>query len=183
MSEGSAAPPIVSVVGKKKSGKTTLVERLVAELVRRGRRVGTIKHGHEFDLDREGTDSWRHRAAGSRRTVLAGPDGCAVIGSWPDGAPAGPDALAARHLYDMDVVVVEGFKAAQLPKIEIFRRAAHADPVFPPGSPGSERLIAVVTDDSDYARRVACPAFDADRPDLAAALADLLESGPASRGP
>jgi molybdopterin-guanine dinucleotide biosynthesis protein B len=169
------APPLVSIVGKKKSGKTTLIERLVAELVARGWRVGTIKHGHDFDLDTEGTDSWRHRAAGSERTVLAGPDGCAVVGSWPGGHPVGPLELAARHLHDLDLVVVEGFKAEDVPKIEIFRRAAHPEPVFWPGSEDAARLIALVTDDPEHARSVRCPTFDADAPDLPARLADLVE--------
>ena len=170
----TGAPRVVSVVGKKKSGKTTVVERLVAELVRRGLRVGTIKHGHDFDLDTEGTDSWRHRAAGSERTVLAGPDGCAVVGSWPGGREAGPEEIAARHLGDLDLVVVEGFKSAPVPCIEIFRRAAHPQPVFPPGSSGHRRLLAVVTDDPAYGRTVECPALEADLPDLAARLADLV---------
>jgi molybdopterin-guanine dinucleotide biosynthesis adapter protein len=176
VTERSGPPPIVAVVGKKKSGKTTLVERLVAELVRRGRRVGTIKHGHDFDLDTEGTDSWRHRAAGSARTVLAGPDGYAVVGTWPGGRALGPRELAARHLDDLDVVIVEGFKAEDVPKIEIFRRAAHAEPVFPPGSEGAARLIAVVTDDPAHARPVSCPALDADAEDLPARLGDLVDA-------
>ena len=171
----SGAPPIVSIVGKKKSGKTTVIERLVAELVRRGHRVGTIKHGHDFDLDTEGTDSWRHRAAGSERTVLAGPDGCAVVGSWPAGRPVGPVEIAARHLSDLDVVVVEGFKAEDIPKIEIFRKSAHAEPVFAPGSEGAGRLLAVVTDDADHARASACPTFDPERSDLSVELAEIVE--------
>jgi molybdopterin-guanine dinucleotide biosynthesis protein B len=172
----TSTPPVVSIVGKKKSGKTTLVEALVAELVRRGLRIGTIKHGHHFDLDTPGTDSWRHRSAGSARTVLAGPDGFAVVGSWPGGVPAGPLELAARHLGDLDLVVVEGFKAEPVPKIEIFRRAAHADPVFPPGSEGAERVVAVVTDDPSYGASVDCPWFEAQAPDLAARLADLVQA-------
>ena len=164
------------MVGKKKSGKTTVIVALVAELVRRGHRVGTIKHGHHFDLDTEGTDSRRHRDAGAERVVLAGPEGFAVIGTWPDREPAGPRELAARHLHDMDVVLVEGFKGEDVPKIEIFRRAAHAEPVFPPGSAGSERLIAVVTDDPAYAAGLPWPHFELDRPDLAERLADLIEA-------
>jgi molybdopterin-guanine dinucleotide biosynthesis protein B len=176
VSEPERSPPIVAIVGKKKSGKTTLIERLVAELVRRGRRVGTIKHGHHFDLDTEGTDSWRHRAAGSVRTVLAGPDGYAVVGAWPDDRPLGPRELAGRLLPDVDLVVVEGFKAEDIPKIEIFRKTAHAEPVFPAGSAGARRLIALVTDDSEHARGVECPVFDPDLPDLPRLLADLLET-------
>jgi molybdopterin-guanine dinucleotide biosynthesis protein B len=171
----SGPPPIVSIVGKKKSGKTTLIERLVAELVRRGHRVGTIKHGHDFDLDTEGTDSWRHRAAGSARTVLAGPDGYAVVGTWPGGRALGPVELAARHLDDLDVVIVEGFKAEDVPRIEIFRKAAHAEPVFPPGSAGAARLIGVVTDDPAYGASLSCPVLAADAEDLPGRLADLVE--------
>lgn len=159
----------------KKSGKTTVIVGLVAELVRRGHRVGTIKHGHDFDLDTEGTDSWRHRHAGAERVVLAGPEGFAVVGSWPQGRPAGPAELAARHLADLDVVVVEGFKGEDVPKIEVFRRAAHPDPLFPPGSVGSERVIAVVTDDPGYAAAAPWPALDTAAADLAARLADLVE--------
>jgi molybdopterin-guanine dinucleotide biosynthesis protein B len=176
VSEPERSPPIVAVVGKKKSGKTTLIERLVTELVRRGRRVGTIKHGHHFDLDTERTDSWRHRAAGSVRTVLAGPDGYAVVGAWPDGRALGPRELTRRLLPDVDLVVVEGFKAEDVPKIEIFRMAAHAEPVFPPGSEGARRLIAVVTDDPGHARAMEGPVFDPDLPDLPSRLADLLEA-------
>ena len=178
MSEGRdrpAAPPVVSIVGKKKSGKTTLVEGLVAELVRRGLRVGTIKHGHDFDLDTPGTDSWRHRAAGSQRTVLAGPEGCAVVGSWPDGRLVGPLELAERHLADLDLVVVEGYKSEDVPKVEIFRKAAHSEPVFAPGNEGAGRLIAVVTDDPEHARAFADrPALDANLPDLPSRLADVV---------
>jgi molybdopterin-guanine dinucleotide biosynthesis protein B len=169
------APPLVAIVGKKKSGKTTVIERLVAELVRRGWRVGTIKHGHHFDLDTEGKDSWRHRAAGSERVVLAGPDGHAVVGSWPLGRPVGPVELAARHLHDLDIVVVEGFKLEDVPKIEIFRKSAHPEPVFAPGSEGAVRLLAVVTDDDGHARALSCPTFAPDLPDLPARLAELVE--------
>ena len=176
MTEPPRLPAIVAIVGKKKSGKTTLIERLVAELVRRGRRVGTIKHGHHFDLDAEGTDSWRHRAAGSTRTVLAGPDGYAVVGSWTEGRALGPRELTARILPDVDLVVVEGFKAEDVPKIEIFRKAAHPEPVFAPGGEGAGRLIGVVTGDPAHARAMTCPVFDPDLADLPGRLADLVEA-------
>ncbi|MEJ2678872.1 MAG: molybdopterin-guanine dinucleotide biosynthesis protein MobB [Gemmatimonadota bacterium] len=92
-------PPIVSFLGKKKSGKTAVTVAVAAELTRRGRRVMTIKHGHGFDLDRQGTDSWRHMHEGrAHRVVLAAPGEFAVMGEWPDGQPLGPDVrdLPAR---------------------------------------------------------------------------------------
>ncbi len=168
-------PPLVCVVGKKKSGKTTTVLLLVAELRRRGHRVMTIKHGHHFDLDRPGTDSFRHRQeGGAERVVLAGPGQFSVVGSWPDGHELGAAELAARFLDDADVVVVEGFKGERLPKIEVFRRAAHQEPVFDPLSAAAREFIAGVTDDPDYAARVPFPTFRANDPALAQRLADLV---------
>lgn len=170
-------PPIVSIVGKKKSGKTTTLLALVSALHSRGHRVMTIKHGHHFDLDREGTDSYRHRVEGSaERVILAGPGQFAVIGTWPEGQVAGPTELAARYLPDADIVVVEGFKAEPLHKIEVFRRAAHARPLWDPADPRAGRFIAGVTDDEPYRKAVPFPTFDADDPDLGDRLAELVES-------
>ena len=72
--------------------------------------------------------------------------------------------------------MVEGFKAEDVSKIEMFRRAAHPDPVFPPGSTGYDRVIAVVTDDPGFAAAVDRPGFELGRPDLGARLADLVEA-------
>lgn len=167
---------MVSIVGKKNSGKTTTVLLLVAELRRRGYRVMTIKHGHEFDLDRPGTDSFRHRVeGGAERVILAGPGQFAVIGTWPAGEEVAPEELAARHLADADVVVVEGFKGERIPKIEVFRRAAHETPVWDPDLETAGDYLAGITDDEEYADRVPFPTFDVEDPALAARLADLVE--------
>ncbi|MDX1675788.1 MAG: molybdopterin-guanine dinucleotide biosynthesis protein B [Longimicrobiales bacterium] len=176
-------PPTVCVVGKKNSGKTTTVLKLVAELRQRGHRVMTIKHGHHFDLDRRGTDSFRHRVeGGAERVVLAGPGQFAVLGTWPLGEEASPAELAARYLADADVVVVEGFKGERLPKIEVFRRAAHDTPVFDPDDDTAADYIAAITDDDAYAARVPFPTFDAEDPGVAARLADLVERRVMGRG-
>jgi molybdopterin-guanine dinucleotide biosynthesis protein MobB len=170
-------PPLVCIVGKKKSGKTTTLLQLVAALRRRGHRVMTIKHGHRFDLDREGTDSYRHRVeGGADRVVLAGTGQFAVIGSWPARQEAGPAELAARYLQDADIVVVEGFKLEPLHKIEVFRRAAHARPVWDPAGPGAALFIAGATDDDAYRGTVPFPTFDLDDPELGDRLADVVES-------
>lgn len=172
-----SAPPIVCVVGKKKSGKTTTVVKLVGELRQRGHRVMTIKHGYHFDLDARGTDSYRHRAdGGAERVILAGPDQFAILGTWPGGRKEGPARLAARYLADADIVVVEGFKRERLPKIEVFRKTAHDTPVYDPRDPTADDYIAGLTDDDGYAHSVPFPTYDADAPDAARWLADQVEA-------
>jgi molybdopterin-guanine dinucleotide biosynthesis adapter protein len=172
----SKPPPMVCVVGKKKAGKTTTVLKLVAALRARGHRVMTIKHGHHFDLDRVGTDSYRHRVdAGAERVVAAGPGQLAVMGSWPAGTEAGPAELAARYLADADVVVVEGFNLEPLAKIEIFRRSAHRSSLWNPDHPAAHEFIAAVSDDEAFLQAVPFPAFDADDPALGDRLAALVE--------
>ncbi len=167
---------MVCVVGKKKSGKTTTVLFLLRELRARGYRAMTIKHGHHFDLDRPDTDSYRHRLeGGAERVVLAGPGQFSVVGTWPAGREMGAAELASRYLSDADVVVVEGFKGESLPKIEIFRRAAHEHPVFDPAGAGASELIAGITDDPDYAARAPFPVFFADDPALATKVGDVVE--------
>ena len=80
-------PPAFSIIGNKKSGKTTLAVAVIAELARRGRRVMSAKHGHHFRLDAPGSDSWRHRHEGrAGRVLLAGPDEFALMGDWGPGA-------------------------------------------------------------------------------------------------
>ncbi len=174
---------MVCIVGKKKSGKTTTVLKLVAELRRRGHRVMTIKHGHHFDLDREGTDSYRHRVeGGAERVVLAGPGQFAILGTWPQGEEEDPARLAARYLADADIVVVEGFKGERLPKIEVFRRAAHETPVWDPDDPAAADYIGALTDDAAYAERVPFPTYGADEADVGRWLADRVEAEVVGRG-
>lgn len=149
-------PPMVAVVGRKHSGKTTLVVRLAAELVRRGHRVMTIKHGHHtFNLDPSTTDTYRHYHEGlAERVAMAAPDKFALVARWGDalgGPELGPEAIAERYLGDADVVICEGFKQAALPVIEVFREAAHDRPLYVPGEPRAARYLAVITDVADDA--------------------------------
>jgi molybdopterin-guanine dinucleotide biosynthesis protein B len=142
-------PRLISVVGKKNAGKTTLVVALVKELVRRGHKVMSIKHGsHPFQVDEEGRDSWRHmHEGGAERVVMETPAQRVVISKISE--PMGPRELAAMYLSDADFVVVEGFKESDLPKIEVFRKAVHAEPLYTPGAPGSDKFLAIVTDDRE----------------------------------
>ena len=139
-------PPMVAVIGRKHSGKTTLTVRLAAELGRRGHRVMTIKHGsHTFNIDPSTTDTYRHYHEGNvERVAMAAPDKFALVVRW--GEELGPEEIAERFMSDADVVLCEGFKRSALPKVEVYRRAAHASPLFEPGSDEAARCLAVVTD-------------------------------------
>ena len=112
---------VYGVVGWKNAGKTTLVERLVAELTGRGYTVSTIKHTHHgVDLDRPGKDSYRHRQAGAGQTILASSARWALMTELR-GAPEPPlEALIAR-LDPCDIVIVEGYKRDAHPKVEAWR--------------------------------------------------------------
>jgi molybdopterin-guanine dinucleotide biosynthesis protein B len=156
--------PIVSIVGKSNSGKTTLIEKLIAELSRRGWRVATIKHNrHGFEIDHEGKDSWRHRKAGAVATVLASPAQIALI------EDAGKDyelaELAERFIRDADVILAEGYKGNPHPKIEVFRMELRRELLCGPG----DNLVALA---GDQPLSAAVPCFD--RND-AVAIADLIE--------
>ena len=143
-------PRLVAVVGKKNSGKTTLVVALVRELVRRGHRVMTIKHGaHPFQMDQQGRDTWRHMHEGGAERVVMETPGSRILIANTD-AEEGPRELANRFLADAHFVVVEGFKQSDLPKIEVYRRAVHHEPLWAPGAPGADQYIAIVTDASDF---------------------------------
>jgi molybdopterin-guanine dinucleotide biosynthesis adapter protein len=139
-------PPMVAVIGKKHSGKTTLTVRLCAELHRRGHRVMTIKHGsHTFNIDPSTTDTYRHYHEGrAERVAMSAPDKFALIVRWSD--ELGPEEIAARHMADADIVVCEGFKRSRLPKIEVFRQAAHGAPLYDPVDESAQHYLAIVAD-------------------------------------
>ncbi len=166
-------PPVLCIVGRKNAGKTGLTVALGAELNRRGVRVMTVKHGHGFDLDRPGKDSWRHRhEGGAARTAMVGPGGFAVVGRWPEEElPLGE--VVRRYLSDADMVLAEGFKGAPEPKVEIFRRNAHTDPLLGSLPEGAGPVLALVTDDP--ARAGGLPRFDLEREDHIRELADWVQ--------
>ena len=139
-------PPMVAVIGKKHSGKTTLAVRLCAELHRRGFRVMTIKHGtHTFNIDPATTDTYRHYHEGqAERVAMAAPDKFALIVRWSSELTA--EEIAARHMSDADIIVCEGFKRSGLPKIEVFREAAHAKPLYDPDDESARHYLAIVSD-------------------------------------
>ena len=118
--------PVVSVVGKSNSGKTTLIEKMIGELVRRKYRVATIKHNrHGFEIDHEGKDSWRHKRAGARTTVIASPHRVAVVEDAEKDFDIGE--LVDRYIREADIVLSEGFKKNPFPKIEVNRKEMNQD--------------------------------------------------------
>ncbi|MFC1830125.1 molybdopterin-guanine dinucleotide biosynthesis protein B [Thermodesulfobacteriota bacterium] len=132
-------PPIISVVGKSKSGKTTLIEKLVPELKKRGYRIGTVKHAHHgFNMDEEGKDSWRHKAAGAETVIVVSPGRIAIV---KDENFQKFEAFG-KYFEGMDLVITEGFKKKNRPKIEICRAERNAEPVCR----DDKNLIALVTD-------------------------------------
>jgi molybdopterin-guanine dinucleotide biosynthesis protein B/molybdopterin-guanine dinucleotide biosynthesis protein len=136
-----AAPALVAVVGKSDSGKTTLIEKLVPELVGLGLRVGTVKHdAHSFEIDHPGKDSWRHGQSGAQAYVIASPQRLAYIARLDAEMPLA--GIARRFFAGFDLVVAEGYKATAPHRVEIFRAGAgHDAPLCGPGE-----ALALVTD-------------------------------------
>ncbi len=159
-----AAIPVVSFVGRSNSGKTTLLEGLIAELRRREYRIAVVKHYHRSNVqfDVPGKDSWRFAQTGVEQVILAAQDRVIHIRHC-ERAPTLDEVV--REVRGVDLVLVEGYKGASVPKIEVNRRAR--DPALVCGE--DEGLIAVASDQR----------FDLDVPqfDLAdvAGLADLIE--------
>jgi molybdopterin-guanine dinucleotide biosynthesis protein B len=133
---------VAGIVGWHNSGKTTLLVAVVQELVSRGHRVSTVKHAHHaFDVDTPGKDSWRHRAAGATE-VMVGSEARWALMHELRGAPE-PDlnALLAR-MSPVDLVLVEGFKAEQHDKIEVYRDGIGEPPIAYTDS----QVVAVASD-------------------------------------
>jgi molybdopterin-guanine dinucleotide biosynthesis protein B len=138
--ESAGRIPIVCVVGRGKTGKTTLLEKLIPEIKRRGYRVATVKHHFHpgFEIDIPGKDTWRHAQAGSDHVVIAAPDRIASI-RRVDRELSLDDV--AMTISDVHIILVEGYKRADKPKIEVVRAERSREPLCTP-----EELLALVTD-------------------------------------
>jgi molybdopterin-guanine dinucleotide biosynthesis protein MobB len=132
---------IISIVGKSGSGKTTLLEDLIAELKRRGHKVAIVKHSHHADdLDLATKDTWRLTKAGSELSAINSLDHLAVyrrIDHYFD-----PQEISNFILWDYDLILTEGFKGSNYPKIEVHRREQGEDLLTDP-----QQLLALVTDE------------------------------------
>ncbi len=135
-----STPPLVALVGLSGSGKTTLLVRLIPEIRRYGIRVGTIKHHpHETEIDVPGKDTWLHRRAGASVTILSTPSVFTM--TRDSGHDRSPFELACL-MSDMDLVLAEGYKRHQVPKIEVHRSDLSAEFLCP----DDPFLIALITE-------------------------------------
>jgi molybdopterin-guanine dinucleotide biosynthesis protein B len=156
------AVPVISVVGKSGVGKTTALEKIIHELKQRGYRVGTVKHdSHGFDVDTPGKDSWRHARAGSDAVVISGPSRMALFRRLEGEMPL--DALVPL-MGDVDLVITEGYKRGDKPKIEVTRLERGTELLCQP-----EELIGIM---ADYPVDMPVPQFALND---AAGVVDLLE--------
>lgn len=156
--------PIVSIVGKSDSGKTTLIEKLVPELTRRGYRVATVKHDvHGFEVDREGKDSWRHKQAGAHTVVISSTHKVALIRDVEKDLTL--DEIREKLIQDVDLILSEGYKKDVQPKIEVFRKEQHQQLLCTQ----EDQLVAV---SSNQKFDIDVPCFDLED---TKGLADFLE--------
>lgn len=154
--------PLVSFIGKSGVGKTTLIEKLIAELKRRGYRVAVVKHHvHTTSLDAPGKDSWRFAEAGASLALVSSPVELARFERVPRELTL--NEIAAQ-IDNVDLILTEGFKRETAPKIEVSRAALSTDLIGRAGE-----LIAVV---SDHPIALDLPRFDLDG---AAGLATFIE--------
>lgn len=124
------------------AGKTTLAERLIKTFKNRGYTISSIKHAHhDFDPDIEGKDSWRHRKAGTHETIIASSALRVKFTKTPENNKADLAVLLAE-LAPADIVLVEGFKAVDFPKIEIHRKELNQPFLYP----DSESIFMIATD-------------------------------------
>lgn len=155
-------PQIISIVGRSQSGKTTLIEKLIPELKRRGYTIGTIKHSHHiFDFDKTGKDSWRHKDAGADTVIIASPGKVAMVKNDDQGTLDG----LLKFFDDMDLVITEGYKKEDKPKIEVVRAARHKNILLK-----ADRHLVAVVSDIDFKLKV--PVFDLEDID---GLANFIE--------
>jgi molybdopterin-guanine dinucleotide biosynthesis protein MobB len=131
-------PPVVSIVGKSKSGKTTLIEKLLGELKSRGYKVATIKHASQkLNFDEPGKDSWRHIQAGSKATIISSPNNIVLI--KPVTEEPSLEEIARLAGEDYDLILTEGFSKGNAPKIEIRNKETGSHQT-------TKKLIAIVSE-------------------------------------
>ena len=139
-------PPVVSIVAKSGTGKTTLLEKLIVELKRRGYRVGAVKHdAHSFSIDHEGKDSWRLTQAGADTMIITSPQQIAMVKRNRGAEPLISETIAG-YCHDVDIVLTEGFKRSTMPKIEV-HRSARSPTLLCRGEEHDPTLIAVASDE------------------------------------
>nr|WP_320049215.1 molybdopterin-guanine dinucleotide biosynthesis protein B [uncultured Desulfuromonas sp.] len=137
-------PPAVSFIAKSGTGKTTLVEKVIAELKKRHYRVGAIKHdAHRFEIDHQGKDSYRFTEAGADTMLVSSSSKLALVKQHTQAPEI--NELITTYFSDVDIVLTEGFKQSSMPKIEVYRQN-YSDELISRGLTPDPSLIAVASD-------------------------------------
>ena len=158
---------VVSFVAKSGTGKTTLLEKVIAHLKERDYKVGVIKHdAHRFDIDHPGKDSHRLTAAGADTMLISSPEKLAIVKRHAQSPPV--EELLATYFGDVDIVLTEGFKKSSMPKIEI-NRQERSTTLLCRGEEHDPTLVAVA---SDAKLQLDVPVLDLND---AEAVADFIE--------
>ena len=161
------SPPLFGVAGWKNSGKTTLMTRLIAELAARGHAVAVIKHAHEaFDIDQQGRDSFKMREAGACEVALSSPRRFALMRELGEAPEMSLVEILAR-VGRCDLVLIEGFKRDDFPKIEVRREGARSRTPLYGEVPG----IVAIASDRPETETETMPVFQIDD---AVAMADFI---------
>ena len=158
----------VSFVAKSGTGKTTLLEKVIASLKERGYKVGVVKHdAHRFDIDHPGKDSYRLTAAGADTMLISSPEKLALIKKHSE-SPSIEDLLST-YFSATDIVLTEGFKKSSLPKIELHRQE-RSTTLLCRGEEHDPTLVAVA---SDKLLELDVPVLDLNNPEM---VADFIET-------
>lgn len=161
-----SSAPVFGISGWKNSGKTALTVRLVTELTRRGYKISTIKHAHhDFDIDKPGADSFRHREAGAREVAIVSDRRFAIMHELREEPEPRLDDILTR-LAPCDLILIEGYKREPVPKIETRRLESKSRE---PLSPNDPHIVAIAADHA--VTDTALPVFDLDD---TAAIADFI---------
>jgi molybdopterin-guanine dinucleotide biosynthesis adapter protein len=133
--------PVIGIVGRSKTGKTTLVEKLIPLFKSSGIRVATAKHHpHDFEIDIPGKDTYRHKKAGASTVIISSPGKIALVKDTDGDLPL--EEIRARYVDEVDLLIAEGYKREEIPKIEVFPKKEGIDPVCIDDS----NLLAIITD-------------------------------------
>jgi molybdopterin-guanine dinucleotide biosynthesis protein B len=157
--------PVISFVAKSGTGKTTLLEKLIKELKKRNLRIAVIKHAHDFEIDKPGKDSWRHAKAGADIVAISSFEKFALIEKHQKEMTL--DEIISR-ISGVDLILTEGYKKENKPKIEVFRAEVSKELLSKP-----EELIAIA---SDVRLDVGVPCYDIDDAEgIAAEIQDYID--------
>ena len=155
--------PAIGIVGRSKTGKTTLIEKLIPLLGTKDIKVATTKHHpHDFEIDIPGKDTYRHKKAGARTVIISSPGKIAMVKDT--GGDPSLKEIRSRYVDDVDLLIAEGYKKERIPKIEVFPRKEEVEPVCIDDG----NLLAIVTD-VPFSSRV--PVFQRDD---VGAIADFI---------